>query len=148
MLGDDSSELAEQILHEQATMPGQVKTDNFFEKGWAGVMRIIPQFGEQLRQGLEVFPVGAMAGAAAAMIAGQAGPQIVLPEEVLTVPITGAIAGTGYAFVVGRAKAAFMQEAGSAWLEFKDFKDENGGEIDQDVQIGRASCRERVFRAV
>lgn len=72
--------------------------------------------GQQVRQWTNPNTL-AMAGTAAGMaaLAGQAGPQVLLPEEIITVP--GAfVAGTS----VGSAKANLEIEAGHAYKEMLD----------------------------
>ena len=59
---------------------------------------------------------GAGAGAGFALIAGQAGPQALLPEEALTVP-GAAIAGFTSGITAGNAEAALEIEAGHAYNE-------------------------------
>jgi len=80
---------------------------------------------------------GAAAGATAAVVGGQLGPQALAPEEIVTVP-AGAVAGglLGIRSMVPVARASVMKqvldlETGSSFDEFSRFKDEDGNEIDQ-----------------
>jgi len=111
-------------------------------------------FGEALVGGAQQLPMllgGIMAGAetgapmaltfgGAAMIAGQVGPQVAFPEEVISVP---AAAATGYYIgsTTGAAMFGFRQEAGHAYEEFTKFKDENGQPLEpQGSKHSRSTC--------
>jgi hypothetical protein len=75
------------------------------------------------RGGQAAIPVGV-----ATLIAGNAGPQALIPEETVTLPIT---MGTAFAAggKVGYAEATAILEAGSAYREFIKLKDKNGRPI-------------------
>lgn len=69
-------------------------------------------------------PMAATAAVGAA-VAGQLGPQIGLPEEIITVPgaaITGFVYGSNY-----------IQQSGSAYGEFREIVDETGTPLDSDI---------------
>lgn len=91
---------------------------NFEADGWIGkaVSGAAELLGQQARQWSNPLSLG-MAGTAAtaAAIAGQAGPQVLAPEEVFTVP-GAAIAG----LQAGSTKANFEIEAGHAYKEMID----------------------------
>lgn len=76
----------------------------------------------------------AMAGAGTAIIAGQLGPQVALPEEVVTAPLAAA---TGWA--AQSAAESAMIEQGMAWLELNDIRGKNGERLDPTVQSAAAS---------
>ena len=62
-------------------------------------------------------------GASTALIAGQIGPQVLAPEEILTVPagaVTGAIVGGKTGYMEGVAKYSYNQMAGSAYKGLLD----------------------------
>lgn len=90
-----------------------------------------------LKGGAKGAVLGAGTGATAALIAGQLGPQVATPEEVLTVP-SAAIMGARVGFKGGALIQGFKMEAGFAWDEFKDLKTENGQPIDPMVAKGAA----------
>ena len=95
------------------------------------------QIGQWVRQWTDPLSVG-LAGTAAtgAAIAGQAGPQVLVPEEVITVP--GAfMAG----LQVGSTKANFEIEAGHAYKEMLDngISEETASKIATGVGIGNAA---------
>ncbi len=88
---------------------------------------------ESLEKGL---PVGMGAGLAA-FILGQAGPQMALPEELLTVPLATA-AGLKTGSTAAAFHEALKMESGLAVAEIMQFKDKEGNQIDPD--IARASA--------
>jgi hypothetical protein len=94
--------------------------------------RVLPQLGNAIGAGLNTGLQGAIGAGTAAAIAGQAGPQVALPEEILTVP-GAAAAGFAVASRPGATMAAFEQEAGGAWREFSQIKDEQGNPLDPEV---------------
>lgn len=72
---------------------------------------------------------GFTVGAGSALVFGQAGPQIALPEEIVTVPaaaITGTIVGGKTGWIVGGGESAFYSERGSFALELARERDANG----------------------
>lgn len=86
------------------------ETKNWVEKGVSGAAELL---GQQIRQWTDPTTLAAAgAGATTAFIAGQMGPQALLPEEVLTVPGAAAIG-----FKLGSAKANMEIEAGHSYLE-------------------------------
>lgn len=72
-----------------------------------------------MRQGLEYGGYGALSGMGAAAIAGQAGPQVATPEEILTVPAAGVI-GFKAGMAAGSSEAAYELERGFAYSEYRD----------------------------
>ena len=106
----------------------------FLSRALSGDMELL---GQQVRQWTDPLSVG-LAGTAAtgAAIAGQAGPQVLVPEEVITVP--GAfLAG----LQVGSTKANFEIEAGHAYKEMLDngISEETASKIATGVGIGNAA---------
>ncbi|MBQ2941622.1 MAG: hypothetical protein IJD97_05230 [Clostridia bacterium] len=84
--------------------------ENLIEKTVSNVSEFL---GGQFHQWTDTEAVGAGLGAAsAAILAGQAGPQVALPEEVITAP--SAYVAANMAF---QAKSAFEVEAGLAYRE-------------------------------
>lgn len=115
-----------------AREPRSYGADTWLEKGWTGAAQQLPIMGEAIFGGLSRGVEGAAYGATIAALAGQAGPQIATPEELVTVPAGMA---TGYAVgaVAGQWEASFRLEAGLAFDEFLDFRDEEGKAIDPDI---------------
>jgi len=92
-------ELLQQIQELQSQLPTEEQEyKSFFGRMAAGAARILPSWIKAEERGAQT---GLLAGAGVAgtvALVGQAGPQVALPEELLTVP-AGFIGG----FVVGRA---------------------------------------------
>lgn len=72
-----------------------------------------------MQQGIEYGLGGAAVGAGSAAVVGQAGPQVALPEEVLTVP-AAALVGFNVGAATGAGKAAFELERGFAYGEYRE----------------------------
>lgn len=105
----------------------QFNTDNLLEKGISGGANMI---GQWVRQWTDPRSIAAgTAAATAAGIAGQAGPQVLVPEEVVTVP--GAFM---LGMQAGSAASNFEIEAGLAYNEMID----NG--ISEDTAKKIAMC--------
>lgn len=120
--------------------PRTYGADSWLQSAWVTAAQQLPTIVqgvyESAKGGIAGFVGGAAAGAGAALVAGQLGPQIATPEEVVTVP--GAALTTG--MWTGRAGAlsaaylySFEQNAGPAYYEFKNMVDENGQKIDPQV---------------
>ncbi|MEA4838419.1 MAG: hypothetical protein VB101_09060 [Rhodospirillaceae bacterium] len=89
--------------------------------------------GQQI-EGAPRRSVAAMTGAGAAIIAGQMGPQALIPEELVTAPVA--------AILGWRAQSAAESaqiEQGMAWLELNDIRGENGEPLDPTVKTGIAT---------
>lgn len=84
--------------------------DAWYEKALSGAMEILGQQWKQWTDGRSLATGTAAAGAAA--LAGQAGPQIAVPEEIITVP-SAFLAG----IAAGSVTANFEIEAGLAYNE-------------------------------
>jgi hypothetical protein len=80
-------------------------------------------------EGVKTGLVGAGMGAVGAAVAGQAGPQVLLPEEAVTVPVTAA-GGFAFGFPWGAVRRAGEIEAGLMYDELVSFKDAQGNKID------------------
>lgn len=99
--------------------------------------RTLPTTIETLGTGLKTAAGGAALGAGTALVAGQLGPQVALPEELVTVP-GGAILGGRVGFKSGAAYGAFKLEAGLAFDEFADITDKTGKALDPNIAAGAA----------
>lgn len=127
--GEDLSRLG---ALEASQEPRTYGADTWLQKGFVGAAAQLPIMADMLmgsvRRGIE----GAAYGGTIAALAGQAGPQVALPEELITVPIGMA---TGYS--VGSAAGAYersaQQQAGAAFYEFSQMRDENGQPLDPAV---------------
>lgn len=98
-------------------------------KAIVGGAGLLPMIGGSVLAGLERgIPFGVTAGSLAAL-AGQAGPQVAALEEVITVPVAFA-GGMGAGMLTGAAEYGFVLEAGLAYDEYLEFRDEAGQPID------------------
>ncbi len=109
--------------------------DNWIESSLNAATQMAPMM---LQAGASAIKHGAVAGLAAAgvaALAGQAGPQIALPEEIVTVPATFVAIGATY----GGAKAAMEIEAGLMFVELLHMQGPNGERVNPEVAIAIAS---------
>ncbi|MCA9269224.1 MAG: hypothetical protein KDA41_12170, partial [Planctomycetales bacterium] len=113
-------------------VPRSYGADSWLEKGWTGAMQQLPIMGETLMESIAGGAGGAVAGGGAALVGGQLGPQVALPEELITVP-AGAAVGFRVGSLAGQWHAAFKLEAGLAYDEFRNLRDEDGNAMDDDV---------------
>lgn len=106
--------------------------DSWMQRGYVGAAQQIPIMGETMWGGIKGAIVGGAAAGGTVAIAGQLGPQVLLPEEIITVPAATMMGGrVGY--VYGGYEASFKQQAGLAYDEFIQYKDENGKTLDPDA---------------
>ena len=94
--------------------------------------KMLPMMGDAMIEGSGKGLQTGMALAEAVAIAGQMGPQIALPEEIITVPAamaTGFTAGS----ISGAFESSLRKEAGLALSEIIRFKDEAGNPIDPNI---------------
>lgn len=102
------------------------------------VLENLPILGHIMWEAQDEALVGAMAGGTTAAIAGQLGPQVAAPEELITVP-AGAAIGYGTGLKLGSARAAYHLEANLAFNEYRKMEDKDTGEtMDQDIARGAA----------
>jgi hypothetical protein len=87
--------------------------EGLIEEGLLGAAEQAPILLETLTRGLERGFLGAAIGTGTAVVAGQLGPQVLAPEEVVTVPAF-ALGGFGIGVKAGSAEAIFKLEAGLA----------------------------------
>jgi hypothetical protein len=115
---------------EVARLRGELAKVGHDTEYWTGdAARLLPMIAYTLTSGGERGLTYGMASGAFAAAAGQAGPQVLAPEELFTVP-----AATGAGFAVGftsaATEAAFKLESGLAYEEFSQLKDERGAPLD------------------
>jgi hypothetical protein len=127
----DELRLADLRVRMQAGQ-GDLGGEYWWSQGLVGSARQLPTLAANLREWTRGGLVGGMAAGGGAAMLGQAGPQIALPEEVVTVP-----AATLAGFVMGGrvtgAAFGFDQERGHAMGEFDDIRDESGNPLDPNV---------------
>ncbi len=117
-------------LRQRLDAGDHLKTGNTFFDSFAGpAARMVGQQAEGVfrRAG------AAAAGAGVALVAGQLGPQVAAPEELVTVP-TAAY----YGWMAESAVENSAIEAGMAWLEMNDIRGANGERLDPTTQTGVA----------
>lgn len=112
--------------------PRSYAADTWLQRGWTGAAQQLPIMGETLLGGVEGGVQGAVAGGTAALVAGQLGPQIAVPEEIVTVPGAAAV-GYKIGAAAGQYQATFRLEAGLAFDEYLAMRDEAGQPLDPDV---------------
>ena len=95
-----------------------LKGGNWLSEGVLTAAQMLPAMVDGIISGNNLGLQGAMAGGTAAAIAGQAGPQVVTPEEIVTVPATAAL---GYAAgtAAGSADYWYKQGAGSMYHQLR-----------------------------
>ena len=110
---------------------------NKSEAWFAAAGEQLPILGQILGTGVIRGTQVAVPLAGAVALAGQAGPQIAVPEEIVTVP---AAAATGFAVGMraGTLEAAFELERNLAMLEYHNFRDADGKRMDTDIARGAA----------
>lgn len=127
--GEDMSEITR--LNENRE-PRTYGADTSFQRGWSGAFQQIPIMAETAVGSVVGAAAGGAAGAGTALVAGQLGPQVALPEELITVP--GAAAwGARAGWITGGMYSSFRQQTGLAFDEFVQLKDETGQPLDRDV---------------
>lgn len=97
------------------------------------------QMVSSMREGAFGAGVGAGAFGTTALIAGQAGPQIALPEEFVTVP-AATLFGARAGFISATTVFNYQMEAGFAYDEYENLKDESGELLPRDVAQGAAAA--------
>ena len=95
-----------------------LKGGNWLSEGVLTAAQMLPAMVDGIISGNSLGLQGAMAGGTAAAIAGQVGPQVVTPEEIVTVPATAAL---GYAAgtAAGSADYWYKQGAGSMYHQLR-----------------------------
>jgi len=97
------------------------------------------QLVSSVREGGKGAIIGAAAGAGGALLLGQAGPQVAVPEEILTVPGAFALGGSA-GYKLGTLVYSYKSEAGFAFVEYEQMRDESGQLIDPAVARGAAAA--------
>ncbi len=94
---------------EREVLPRYFGDEGWLESAWVEWWKMVPQM------------IGAAgAGAGTALVVGQMGPQVGLPEELVTAPAAAAFGAWNYTRI---------QEAGFAYREFKQMRDRDGSPL-------------------
>lgn len=95
-----------------------LKGGNWLSEGVLTASQMLPAMVDGIISGNKLGLQGAMAGGTAAAIAGQVGPQVVTPEEIVTVPAAAALGYTA-GTAAGSAEYWYKQGAGSMYHELR-----------------------------
>ena len=101
---------------EPSTRP--LKGGNWLSEGVLSATQMLPAMVDGLVSGNTLGLKGAMTAGTAAAIAGQVGPQVVTPEEIVTVPAAAAVGYTA-GTAAGSADYWYKQGAGSMYHELR-----------------------------
>lgn len=129
MGGSEDEKLEARLTELEGKLGQDFGADSWLGGALTSASEFLPSTLSGLTAGFETGVMGAVAGGGTALLAGQAGPQIATPEELITVPGAAAL-GFAAGSRVGAAEYAFRQEAGGAYREFKKFRDEDGNPLD------------------
>ncbi len=136
MYAEAEPALESQIKYHQEQARAEFDTEGF-QSFLTASSELVPQIIGGAEGAVEGGLKGSMVMGGAAFLMGQAGPQVVLPEEVVTVPAFAAAGFTAGA-TAGAMQHSFEQEAGHAYLEYRDIKDAFGRPLDPAVARGAA----------
>lgn len=117
------------ILELRKVLSADLGADSFFSKAYTGAYKMAPMMGAVMEKGLERGLEVGGGFAAITALAGQVGPQVAIPEEIITVP-SAFLSGMAIGGTYGSFEAASTLEGGHAFLEFRDIVDEQGAKID------------------
>ena len=121
-----------QALQKGFTSDRNEDVRTWHEKMLGATAEQLPVLGRGLKGGIKGGVAGGASGGVSALILGQLGPQVAIPEEILTVP-----AGIFYGLKVGSALGAGIEigklEAGNEFANLMTMKDENGKSIDPKI---------------
>ena len=123
MMEGETPELQKQLQDVNAAMQKVTPAARagFLQQGLGGALELGAQTVRGMYRGLPYAVVGGLGAAAM----GQAGPQALIPEEIVTIP-----AGVAAGFLTGSTLNAFNLEAGSAYNEYREMTHENGNPMD------------------
>lgn len=112
-------------------------TGSFVSNAVTGAAETLPMTLSSTGKYVAGYGGGFLTGTALAFLFGQAGPQVAVPEEIVTVPTLGHTLGN----VGGKLASAYdiyLAESGGAAIELQGIKDENGQGLDPDTVTGTA----------
>lgn len=115
-----------EILRTQELQTG---SDNWFEASLNSASNMLPMMFDTAIEGGKYGVTAATTAGAIALVAGQAGPQVALPEELVTVPLS---MGGGFVFgaAVGGTIKATEIEAGLQFAALTQMKGPSGEQLD------------------
>lgn len=117
--GGDVREGDEARLKElkQLQVDHEFGAENWFAKFLVKNVKMAGPTFASIHRGVDLGLAGAVIGGSSAAIAGQMGPQALIPEEMATVPAAAAL-GFGVGFTTGSTQSAFELERGFAYDEY------------------------------
>lgn len=128
-LNDDQLAMIEQIKSQRASNFG---ADSWLQESLVEASRQIPQLIETARTAGWTSLAGGASFGGGALAVGQMGPQVALPEEIVTVP-AATVTGLGLGWKAGALEESFRLQTGFAYDEFLDFRDVNDQPLDDEV---------------
>jgi hypothetical protein len=139
LTGNDTPEIQKNIDKIKASIPPRDKVKRSLpERAITGAAEMLPIQIEGLKKGSERGLALGMGAGALAALAGQAGPQVALPEEIITVP--AAFAGMyGVGAISGATENIGQIEAGLAYDELLDLKDDKDRRLNPTIAKAAAS---------
>lgn len=141
LFGEDSDEIRTGITDAKKRMDdteADIGKGNFAERAVNYAADMAPMMIESFKKGTTRGLAMGMGAGTITALAGQAGPQVAFPEEIITVP--AAFAGMyGVGTISGSMETAGKIEAGLAYDELLDLKDEQGNRLDPSLAKGAAA---------
>jgi len=139
MLGDESLANAGKLVFLGGEVERRQKTiDETKDLGLLGAAQIVGQMWESGKKSLKLGLGAGMTAGGVAAVAGQLGPQVVVPEEVITVPAAFSAAfGAGATY--GMLEDVRQVEAGQAYQGLMEIRGANGEQIDKGTAATAAS---------
>lgn len=136
-MGDPLSPSEELSLHRAGNREGQDYEIGFVPGIPGAVAEMAPLYLESIKDALPFGVTGGGAYAGGTLLAGQAGPQAAVPEELVTVP-AAFVTGFGRSMSLAVPVQFGMAEMGGAYHEFSSMRDENGEPLEKGVAGGAA----------
>ena len=126
--GERGPEIVDSIRDLERVLSATPKGSSFAAKWLYGPSVFLGQMLDMASVATKRGYQGAAAGAAAAAIGGQLGPQVAVPEEIVTVPAAGLFGGvTGFA--AGIVEQAHILTSGNVYIDLDRVRGENGETI-------------------
>ena len=110
------AEQASQMTQDYVKSNPNVGQGNWLTQNYAQYM---PQMFNQMKAGVEGASKGALVAGGTAALLGQAGPQLAMPEEIITVP-TAMFAGGRAGYITGVGQYSYDNMAGAAYKGLLD----------------------------
>tara|TARA_R110000823_G_C15952906_1_gene502447 strand:+ start:22509 stop:29276 length:6768 start_codon:yes stop_codon:yes gene_type:complete len=128
-LTDDQLSLIEELKVDQNSNFG---ADSWMQESLLEASKQIPQLIETARTAGWTSLAGGVSFGGGALAVGQMGPQVALPEEIVTVPVA-TLTGLGLGWKAGALQESFTLQTGFAFDEFLDYRDINDQPLDESV---------------